>query len=347
MAKYTNNYTILKDILKSEYTFILTLLFNNFDDIIHLLKEKRPFYGEVLEYLYLSLPEYYNNKHDLICNQFRYIDDVLRIIYKTRKKYNCIEFKRDVHIICKDFHINEQEFEYYYFIALVILSLESTINEDAINLYSQLDDHIVENVTDFLQELFNTLTRKEFQCIFYNHLEDVYHTNRSDDGKISVLYKKNYSYFLDNFDIDIMFKKIDSYKDDKVPIIITKENIYNIIDNKVNHLSDNTIDKPIFHDNVIYVAYYYIKEHKIKNFIPFFNYFYNEYKDLNNDICYPLYNEYEIDYTFNNDMIDIINKSNSFSIFDENLNDLHYYIDQFTIYTNITEEENKEENNIE
>lgn len=344
-AKYTNNYTILKDILKNEYTFILTLLFNNFDDIIHLLKEKRPFYGEVLEYLYLSMPTYYNSTHDNICQQYRYIDDVLRILYKNHKKYICAEFKNDIKNICNDFHIEESEFSYYYYIALAIIILESPINEDAFNLYSQLNDEIANNITYFLHDFLNILTKKEFQCLFYNHLEDVYHTNRSINEELSLIYSDNYSYFLDNFNLKSMFFTMDSIPYQYSPIIITNKGIYNVTnDNKINYIcnpsSIEDMNLNILNSNINYVAQYNLINNTISNWIPFFNYFYNKYNNLSNELCIPLFDDYIINAKELNQYNNLLLNSNSFSIFNERISDIHYWINQFTIYNLDFKEEN-------
>lgn len=328
--KFTNNYTILKDILKIEYTFILSLLFNNFDDIIHLLKEKKPFYGEVLEYLYLSMPTFYNSTHDKICQQFRYIDSILRILYKNNKKNICAEFKEDVKNICNDFHIVESEFEYYYYIALLIISLENNINSDAYNLYAQFNDNIRDNIYDFENQLFNMLSINEYQCLFYNHLEDVYANNLSEDGKISVIHKDNYSYFLDNnsakYYLTPYLKKVDNKR---YPLIITNEYIYNIVNDKPNILSANNINSDIFNDNVRYIASYYTNDNSIRNWIPFFSYFHT-YNNLQNDICYPLYNEYYVHHKIDNDNI---HDSQDILYFDSDIeNNIHYYVNKFTVY---------------
>ena len=195
MAKFTNDYSIIKDILKTEYTLVLSLLFNNFDDAIHLLKTKMPFQGEILEYLYLSTPTYYNSTHDKICSSFRYIDNMIRILYKNHKKKLCAQIKQDVKNTCVNFHIEDNEFDYYYFIAMVIIALESYINTDAYNLYSEFSADVKENVDSFVNDLLNSFSVEEFQCLFYNHLEDVYQTNSSEDKSVSLIYKDNYSYF--------------------------------------------------------------------------------------------------------------------------------------------------------
>ena len=338
VAKFTNNYSILKDILKIEYTFILTILFNNFDEIIHLLKERKPFYGEVLEHLYLSMPSYYNSKHDKICQQYRYVDSILRILYKNNRKSICARFKQDVKEICKDFHMEENEFEYYYFIALLIITIENNINIDAYNLYMQFDEELKDNINKFAKELFKTLSTIEFQCLFYNHLEDVYSTNLSEDNKVSVIYKDNYSYFLDNSFIE---NHIDYYlqgvPQKRAPIIITDQYIYNVIDNKPYILTENTIDNTsIFNETVRYVASYYFEDHTIRNFIPFFNYF-QHYNNLNNDICLPFYNDYNIKFPIERNELIL---SEDFMIFNNsNINDVHYYIDKFTVYRPFIEEE--------
>lgn len=331
--KYTNDYTVIKDILKTEYTFILALLFNNFDEIIHLLKARKPFFGEVLEYLYLSMPSYYNTKHEIICQQYRYIDSVLRILYKNNKKNLCAQFKQNVKEICKDFHIEESEFEYYYYIALLIIAIESNINVDAYNLYMQFDDSIKDNIDNFQLQFFDMLDSNEFQVLFYNHLEDVYGNNLSDDNKVSVIYKDNYSYFLDNNYVKLSYY-LQGVPYKRYPIIISDKHIYNVIDNKPYILADNIIDTPIINETVRYVASYYLEDHSIRNFIPFFNYF-QKYNNLQSDICLPLYNEYVIeDITIDND--NIVN-SKDFMIYNgNNIDAIHYYIDRFTVYGNLT-----------
>ena len=100
-VKYTNAYTILRDILKNEYTLILSIMVVNIMDIVHVLKSdsKHPLYGEVLEYLYLSMPRYYTSTHDKICEKFKYVDNVIRTLYNiiVSDGYNQFakeEFKR-------------------------------------------------------------------------------------------------------------------------------------------------------------------------------------------------------------------------------------------------------------
>lgn len=328
LNKYTNDYIIIKDILKTEYTFILSLLFNNFDEIIHLLKSRKPFFGEVLEYLYLSMPAYYNSKYERICQQYRYIDSLLRILYKNNKKSICAQFKQDVKDICKDFHIEESEFEYYYYIALLIIAIESNINIDAYNLYTQFEDNLREHVDSFQLQFFNMLNVNEFQALFYNHLEDVYNNNSSTDSKVSVIYSDNYSYFLDN-----NYAKISYYLQGvpykRYPIIISDKYIYNVIDSKPCILTGNIIDTPIINETVRYVASYYIEDNTIRNFIPFFNYF-TKYNNLKNDICLPLYNEYVAEVNIDNEML---YNSQDFMIYNgDKIDDIHYYIDRFTIY---------------
>lgn len=324
IGKFTNDYTILKDILKAEYTFVLSLLFSNFDDIIHLLKEKQPFYGEILEYLYMSLPTYYNKTHDTICQTYRYVDDVVRILFKNYRKKLPVKFKVDVRNICEQFHIEESEFEYYYFAALFILSLESGINEDAFNLYSQLDNSIVDVVDHFTDTFMKTLSTTEFQCLFYNHLEDVYHTNRSDDKMVSVLYKDNYSFFIDTH-MPLKMMKFESIENNHFPVVITKNNVYNIINNIPHKMCDNKFKETIFGDNVIYVVTYFIEQKVLKNFVPIFYYF-GKFDNLTNEICAPLYEEFEIKCDLKE------TNGESFSIIDDDYHNLHYYIDQFTVY---------------
>lgn len=324
IGKFTNDYTILKDILKAEYTFVLSLLFSNFDDIIHLLKEKQPFYGEILEYLYMSLPTYYNKTHDTICQTYRYIDDVVRILYKNHRKNQPSKFKNDVHNICEQFHIDESEFEYYYFVALFILALENGINEDAFNLYSQLDNSITENVEEFLDTFMKTLSTTEFQCIFYNHLEDVYHTNRSDDKMLSVLHKDNYSFFMDNH-MPLSMMKLEAVDGVRYPVVITKKNVYNIINNAPHKICENTFNETIFGDNVVYVAMYNVADKIIQNFIPIF-YFFGKFENLSDDICQPLYEEFKMQCELDD------SSGESFSIIDSDYHNLHYYVDQFTVY---------------
>ena len=172
MIQYTNNYCILKDILKNEYQLILAMLLNNINDSIHLLKKKMPLQGEIMEYLYLSVPTYYNDTHSQICDKFRYIDNIIRILYKNNMKNLPREFNIDIKNICELFHIENNEFGYYYYIAMVIILLESFINEEAFALYSQFNENIKKSIDLFLVDLLTTLDKNEFQCLFYNHLED-------------------------------------------------------------------------------------------------------------------------------------------------------------------------------
>lgn len=334
---YTNNYTILKDILKNEYMLVLSLLFNNFDDIIHLLKQKMPLQGEVLEYLYLSQPLFYNSTHDNVCKHFSYIDNVARTIYKNIRKQNSKRFKNEVYNICKAFHIESNEFEYYYFIAMAIIALERTINTDANELYAQIDNDIKDVLDQYLQEFLNILNKQEFQCLFYNHLEDVYENNLSIDKKVSIIHKNNYSYFLDNLNKDSLFEKyLLPVNSQRYPIIITDSYIFNVIDNKPCILEENHINNPIFDDSIRYIASYYISDMTIRNWIPFFKYF-NKYNSDNvtQEMCRSFYDNYQVQYPlYDVSMVQLMN-SEPFSFFDSNIDNIHYYIDHFTVYTDI------------
>lgn len=331
--KFTNDYTILKDIIKNEYQFVLTLLFTNFTEIIHLLKEKMPFCGEVLEYVYLSVPTYYNNKHDHVCKKYRYIDSVIRVVYKNRKDVHCATFYNNVKSICKDLHIDANDFSYYYFISLVIVYLECNINIDAYNLYTQFDQDIIQDIQGYINDLLSLLDINEFGALFYNHIEDVYRSNSSIDNKVSLIHKDNYSFFLDNFDKSRFFEMyfpIDNMY--RYPIIITDEFIYCIIDRKPVMLQANTINTPIFREDVRYVASYYPYLNRIKHWIPFFNGI-NDTVNINKIdalLLEDLYKEYSIEYEINN--TSTLFNSNNFYIFNKNLDKVHCYTDMFTVY---------------
>ena len=332
-VKYTNNYTILKDILKNEYQLILNLMFVNLTDIIQVLKNKMPLQGEVLEYLYQSMPSYYSNTHDKVCERYKYIDNIIRMLYKQHKMNNCKEFKRDVYIISNNFHIEDNEFDYYYFVALLIITLESSINEDAYNLYAQLDNNIQVDMDHYLQDFFSMLSKEEFQCLFYNHLEDVYETNLSIDNKVSVMNRNNYSFFLDSLNLDgALSNYLEVIENKRYPIIITDQNIFNIKEDKPILIQSNNIDAPIFDERVRFIASYYMQENKLKNWIPFFSYF-GEYKDqVTIDDYNSFYNEYEIDYTIDKDKLE---GSQNFYIYRTNDNNyIHYFIDKFSVYSN-------------
>lgn len=329
-SKFTNDFTIMKDIIKTEYTFILALLFTNFDEIIHLLKEKQPLHGEILEYLYLSFPTYYSAKHDKICQTYTYIDSVIRVLYKRHQKRLCPKFKQCIKEICANFHIEENELEYYYFVALLIIYLESSINVDAYNLYTQIDESIIEHVAIFLEDLMRTFNKTEFQCLFYNHLEDVYENNQSMDKKVSCIHKDNYSYFLDNLSNIILFGScLPVISGKRYPIIITDEFIYNVIDNKPQMLQANNIKLPIFEESIRYVACYYPLDHTIRNWIPFFD-FYKKYPKFDLNLLSALYNEYEVPYQIID--IDLLRQSQNFAIYDSDIRNIHYYISNFTVY---------------
>lgn len=333
--KYTNNYTILKDILKNEYMLILSLMFVNLTDIIQVLKNKMPLQGEILEYLYQSMPSYYSNTHDKICERYKYIDNMIRMLYKHNKKNNCKEFKRDVYTISNGFHIEDDEFDFYYFVALLVITLESSINEDAYNLYAQLDSNIQHDMDHYLQDFFNMLSKEEFQCLFYNHLEDVYETNLSIDKKVSVINKDNYSYFLDSLNIDgIVSKYLEVIENERYPIILTDQNIFIVKDDKPVLVQSNDIDAPIFDERVRFIASYYIQDNMIRNWIPFFNYF-GEYSDQITINDYnAFYNDYEIKYTIEKKKL---KDSQNFYIYGtDNNNYIHYFIDKFTIYRDIS-----------
>ena len=174
---------------------------------------------------------------------------MIRVVFKNRRDLNCAKFHQTVKEICKDFHIEPNEFDYYYFIALVIVYLESFINIDAYNLYTQFDDEIVADIIAFLNDFIGILDCNEFQGLFYNHLEDVYNSNVSIDGKISVIYKDNYSFFLDSINRSLFFDwYLPLNEDYRYPIIITDEFIYNVIDHKPHMLQNNTIKNPILRD---------------------------------------------------------------------------------------------------
>lgn len=331
--KYTNDYTILKDIIKNEYQFVLTLLFTNFTEIIHLLKEKIPFCGEVLEYVYLSVPTYYNTKHDYVCKKYRYIDSVIRVVYKNRKDIHCAAFYNTVRSICTDLHIDANDFSYYYFISLVIVYLECNINVDAYNLYTQFDKDIINDIQGYLNDLLNLLDINEFEALFYNHLEDVYRSNSSIDTKVSVLHKDNYSFFLDNFDksrfFGMYFPIDDMYR---YPLIITDEFIYCVVDCKPKMLQANTIDAPIFHEDVRYIASYYPCLNRIKHWIPFFNGL-NETFNINKvnvQLFEDLYENYSVEYKITDTAT--LTDSSNFYIFNKDLDKIHYYTDMFTVY---------------
>lgn len=332
--KFTNDYTILKDIIKVEYSFVLSLLFTNFAEIIHLMKEKMPLDGEVLEYVYSSVPSYYNSKHDSICHKYRYVDSVIRIIYKNRKDHLCATFHRNVKNICKDFHIEVNELSYYYFIALVIVYLESSINIDAYNLYTQLSDDVIKDIQSYLNDLLDILDINEFYGLFYNHLEDVYHSNVSIDEKVSLIHKDNYSFFLDNFDKSRFFELYMPINDMyRYPIIITDEFIYCCTkDKKLYMLQSNTIEAPIFTENVKYVASYYPCLNTIKHWIPFFNLLHpiND-KALDASLLDDLYNQYSVHYKID-DVDTLTYQTSNFYIFNGDLTKAHYYVDVFTVF---------------
>ena len=333
--QYTNNYTVLKDILKNEYILVLSLLFSNFDEIIHLLKTKMPLQGEILEYLYLSQPTYYNNIHDTVCTNFSYIDNVVRTLYKNLKKVNSNEFKNDVHKICDLFHLEDSEFEYYYFIALAIIGLESSINTEANELYNQLDMNIRIMVDNYINEFINILNKQEFQCLFYNHLEDVYESNISVDKKVSLLHKNNYSYFLDILNKDSLFKEyLLPIEKKRYPILITDQFIYCVINNKLNILEENHIEGDIFDNTIRYIASYYLDDMTIRNWIPFFNLFHKYRNIISSDILNYFYNVYQVQYPLYENSLNTLLHSNSFIFYDSDItNSIHYYISNFTIYS--------------
>lgn len=335
MMQYTNNYTILKDILKNEYILVLSLLFNNFDDIIHLLKNKMPLQGEILEYLYLSQPLYYNNIHDNICTNFSYIDNMVRTLYKNIKKKDIVKFKKEVHGICELFHLEDSEFEYYYFIALAIIGLESSINKEANELYNQLDLNIRDMIDNYIEEFLNLLNKQEFQCLFYNHLEDVYESNISIDKKISVLYKNNYSFFLDNLNKDTIFQKyLLPIENKRYPLIITNQFIFCIVNNKPCVLEDNHIEGNIFDDSIRYIASYYLDDMSIRNWIPFFNFFHKYNDNITTDLLDYFYNIYQVQYPLYDNSIKTLSHSSSFIFYDSDIvNNVHYYISNFTVYS--------------
>jgi len=258
-----------------------------------------------------------------------------RTLYKNIRKNNSKKFKNDVYNICKSFHIEVNEFEYYYFIALAIVSLESSINTEANELYAQIDNDIKTVVDDYLQQFLNILNKHEFQCLFYNHLEDVYESNISIDKKVSVIHKNNYSYFLDNLNKDSLFERyLLPIPLKRYPIIITDKFIYNVIDHKPYMLEENHIDHPLFDESIRYIASYYINDMTIRNWIPFFSYFHKYNSNISIDICESFYNDYQIQYPLYDDSILSLTKSEPFSFFDSNIvGSIHYYIDNFTVYT--------------
>lgn len=334
MIQYTNNYCILKDILKNEYTLILSMLLNNINDSIHFLKQKMPLQGEILEYLYLSAPTYYNDTHSKICEHYRYVDNIIRILYKNNTKNLSSDFHNDVKNICELFNVEPNEFGYYYYIAMIIILLESSINEDAFTLYSQFDDKIKHNLHSFLIDLLSMLSKTEFQCLFYNHLEDVYRNNLSIDKKFSVIHNNNYSYFLDNINIENAFAEyLKPIPGKRYPIILTDEYIYNVVDDMPCMLEPNYIKSKIFHPTIKYIASYYIQDRTIRNWTPFFSYFYKYKGNLTEKIYDPLYNDYCIQYPLNDDSIIALSNSEPFYFYDESLNNIHYYIDVFSIYS--------------
>lgn len=334
--QYTNNYSILKDILKNEYILVLSLLFNNFNDIIHLLKKKMPLDGEILEYIYLSQPLYYNSIHDEICTRFSYIDNVTRTLYKNLKREDKQLFKNNINKICNLFHLNNNEFDFYYFIAIAIIALESSISKEANDLYNQIDDN-KKNVADsYLLDFFNILSKEEFQCLFYNHLEDVYESNISVDKKISFIHKNNYSYFLDRLDKKVIFQEyLPLIKNKRYPIIITDSYIYIITNSSPCILEENHIDKEIFDESIRYIASYYIDDMTIRNWIPFFNYF-NKYQNpIDLKMINELYNSYSVQYPLYDSSLKLLKECESFVFFDNDIsNNIHYYIDKFSLYSN-------------
>ena len=335
MIQYTNNYSILKDILKQEYQLILAMLLNNINDSIHLLKKKMPLQGEILEYLYLSVPTYYNDTHGQICDKFRYVDNIIRILYKNNMKNLPREFNIDVKRICDVFHIENNEFQYYYYVAMIIILLENSSNEDAFTLYSQFNEDIKKNLESFLLDLLSMLDKNEFQCLFYNHLEDVYQNNLSIDKKFSLIHENNYSYFLDNVNINNIFAQyLKPIPNKRYPIIITDKYIYNIVDDMPCMLEVNYINTNIFDDRTIrYIASYYMQDRTIRNWIPFFSFFHKYKSDITADIYDAFYNDYCIQYPLNDDSLIGLTNSEPFYYYDESLNNIHYYIDIFSIYS--------------
>ena len=280
---------------------------------IHLLKKKMPLQGEIMEYLYLSVPTYYNDTHSQICDKFRYIDNIIRILYKNNIKNLPRELNIDIKNICELFHIENSEFGYYYYIAMVIILLESFINEEAFTLYSQFNENIKKSVDSFLVDLLTTLDKNEFQCLFYNHLEDVYQNNLSIDKKFSAIHQNNYSYFLDNINIENMFARyLKPIPNKRYPIIITDEYIYNIVDNSPCMLEDNYIDSPIFDSTIRYIASYYIQDKTIRNWIPFFSFLHKYKNEITIDIYDTFYNDYYIQYPLNDDSLIALSIANHF-----------------------------------
>lgn len=312
--------------LKVEYQYVLSLLFNNFDDIIHLLKEKEPFYGEILEHLYMSIPLTCDKTHERVMRNFTYMDDILRMLFKEKHKDIPRKFRRDVKSLCEKFHIAENEFEYYYFIALAIVSMESSINEDAYNVYSQLDSEIAEMSDGFVRSFLGTITVPEFQCLFYNHLEDIEKINTSEDGRISSINNLNCSPFLENnfFHPAMRFPVQGGVS---VPIVISRDKIYNIVQGKPRIIGNNNIEYNIFGDSVIYAAHFFPVEKKIRFLVPIFSYF-GKYTNLTNRICDSLFNS-EITWEYDNPEIW---NSQSFAILDSNPKNLHYFVQQMTVY---------------
>lgn len=335
---YTNSYTTLKDILKSEYTFILSLLFGNFEEIIHLLKEKKPFYGEVLEYLYLSAPLYYSKTFDDICNRYRYVDNLLRVLFKDCSKKFSYKIRNDVSNICEDFHIEVHEFDYYYVVALMIITLERTISEDAYNLYAQFDNDIKNDIDKFLSLFLNTLNAEEFQALFYNHLEDVYLNNSTVDQSFSVLNINNYSYFLDNIENTNFFNLIE--KDEKnglAPIVISRGIVYNIIgDGTPNQLSIDLSSNQFFNNensNFIIVGLYDANNNSIlvKHYVT--HLFDIEVNNIE-DVIFNITNNLIINDINLNDELkkQILSNSKSFYMYTSN-DIISYYIKRFTVFT--------------
>lgn len=164
--------TLLKTIFKNNYSFILSLLVSNIDKIIIILKSKMPIYGEVLEYLYYSLPDNYDDRSIEVLYEYEYVDNIVRTLFK---KISPIDKKRtyinDVNEISDMFHISSVEFEFYYFVALLIIAIESDCNLNAFSLYMQLSEP-TRNFTNIQKEkLFESLTQEEINVLIYNQID--------------------------------------------------------------------------------------------------------------------------------------------------------------------------------
>ena len=205
------------------------------------------------------------------------------------------------------------------------------------NIYAQLDSQIQIDLDKYLQMFFSMLGREEFQCLFFNHLEDVYQNNISADKRVSVLHRDNYSFFLDNLNLESFLSVYqEPIENECYPIILAEDNVYIVKNNRPIVLGPNILKEEVdmFNKDIRYIASYYPKEECTKHWIPFFNYFKECEHPFNEQDNEKLYADFIV--TKKLGEASDFEGCQAFMAFQcDDHTTIHHFIDRFTVFTNL------------